>query len=1520
LAFCGKQRQALLTTVFEMDQRRFQMPTPKVPYRRWIIAVLVTVLLTPAYPATPSLAYYTTGWHSPSANAATSGGDGDGFETNPDNAYSDSFGFAANLSNGTEGDLTDRHIYYNYGFDIPSGSTIQGIQVRLDWHLNSLLGDNSMGVSLSWDGGTNWTTTKTDTEETIGTDHTAYLGGTSDTWGETWEADDFSDGNFRVRVECYSSEADVRNFYLDWVPVEVAYTEPPPPALSINNVTVTEGNTGTKPAVFSVTLSAASSLTVTVDYATANNTAMAGSDYIEASGTVTFTPGITSQPITVTVQGDIVDEINETYFVNLSNPTNATFADNQGLGTITDDDAPSLSCTTPVTTLTAIADTWIESAYPYNNHGGDSYLKTMPDPFSSPTERALVRFNLSSIPANSIVRCAELRVYEVDTNAAQTFYVHQASKNWNESEATWYIWRSGTGGAWDNIGGDYNPTAVGNFDADTTGYRSTRIDTLAQFWVYIPTSNYGVLLRSTTTGDTGEVKFQGLGGANEPKLLVDYLPTLTISGATVSEGGESETANAVFTVTLAAAHSLTVTVDYATADDTATGGSDYITASGTVTFTPGVTSQPITVTVQGDTLDELDETYFVNLSNPTNATIGSDGHGEGTITDDDAPPTVAFTAAGQSGAENTGTMTVTAQLDAKSGLDVTLPFIVGGTATSGGDQDYTITDSPMVIPAGSLTTTITITVNDDSLNENPETVVVTLGAPDNATPGTTTVHTATITDNDPEPTVDFSSDSYSVDEGDVTAAITVTLSAVSGRDVTVDYETTDGTATQPDDYTAASGTVTFTAGITTQIFTVDINDDVVYEGPETITLTLSSPVGATLDGNNPATLTIVDYPPALSINDVTVAEGNSGTVDAVFTVTLGSASSLLVTVDYATADNTATAGSDYIAASGTLTFESGVTNQTINVTVQGDTLDEFDETYFVNLSNATNVPIADGQGLGTIADDDGVSTSCATPVITLTATADTWIEKQYPNNNHGDDINLKTKPHTNQTERALIQFDLSSIPAYSAVTCAELRVSEVSTQTAQTIYVHQVTNSWNESEATWNYRTLALPWTATGGDYNSTPEWSFAADATGYRSSKVTALAQYWVNNPTYNSGVLLRSTPDNDTGQVQFESLDGSNPPQLLVDYRPALSISDVTVTEGHSGAVNAVFTVSLSFADVLTVTVDYATADDTASAGSDYIFASGTLTFTPGITNQTVTVAVQGDALDEFDETYFVNLSHPTHATIADGQGLGTITDDDPTPTLGFSSGSYSVGEGAGGATITVTLSAASGRIVTVDYATTSGGTATADQDYKPLNDTLAFVPGETSQTFAVPIINDSTDEPDETVNLSLSAVVNANVTLTNTILTIVDDDESEPLQSVYLPLILKGGGGPQCGPDNYEPNDSCAQAYGPLASDQIYESWISNCDLDTYKKSDYFYVVISTLNTINISLTNIPSGTDYDLYLYRNPEDDPDHWAARSIRTGSWETISYDPPATGRYYIRVYSYSGSSTSPYSLQVTYD
>ena len=151
--------------------------------------------------------------------------------------------------------------------------------------------------------------------------------------------------------------------------------------------------------------------------------------------------------------------------------------------------------------------------------------------------------------------------------------------------------------------------------------------------------------------------------------------------------------------------------------------------------------------------------------------------------------------------------------------------------------------------------------------------------------------------------------------------------------------------------------------------------------------------------------------------------------------------------------------------------------------------------------------------------------------------------------------------------------------------------------------------------------------------------------------------------------------------------------------DPLPTLSVNDVTVTEGDTGTVNAVFTVTLAQASGLGVSVDYATANNTAIAPADYTAASGTLTFAAGETTKTVTVLVNGDTLDEANETFFVNLSNPSNATIADGQGVGTITDDDAPSTLTINDVSVIEGDtGTTVATFTVSLSPVSVRFVLV------------------------------------------------------------------------------------------------------------------------------------------------------------------------------------------------------------------------------
>lgn len=174
-----------------------------------------------------TLASSDTGWLGPSANAADSGGDGNGFEVNPANAYADDGVFAVDNNSGTNTNTSctnsrkDKHRYYDYNISIPGGMAIAGLEVRLDAKVDSASNAPKMCVQLSWDGGASWTTAKS--TPTLTTSEATYiLGGAADTWGRAWAVSDVSNTNFRVRIIDVASST-ARDFSLDWIAVRVTY-------------------------------------------------------------------------------------------------------------------------------------------------------------------------------------------------------------------------------------------------------------------------------------------------------------------------------------------------------------------------------------------------------------------------------------------------------------------------------------------------------------------------------------------------------------------------------------------------------------------------------------------------------------------------------------------------------------------------------------------------------------------------------------------------------------------------------------------------------------------------------------------------------------------------------------------------------------------------------------------------------------------------------------------------------------------------------------------------------------------------------------------------------------------------------------------------------------------------------------------------------------------------------------------------------------------------------------------------
>ncbi|HYY58361.1 MAG TPA: Calx-beta domain-containing protein [Pyrinomonadaceae bacterium] len=481
--------------------------------------------------------------------------------------------------------------------------------------------------------------------------------------------------------------------------------------------------------------------------------------------------------------------------------------------------------------------------------------------------------------------------------------------------------------------------------------------------------------RALSTAEVQTIFNQGGGGK-----CSQAPPEINIADVAGKTEGNTGTSNAVFSVTLSKASTQTVKVDFQTQPGTAQPGADYQQTSGTVEFTPGQTAKSITIPVVGDTEDEQNETFFVELSNPVGAGL-PDAHAQATITDDDAAPGLKIDSVTVTEPDvDTIAASFTVTLSARTWQTVKVNYATAdGTAmavgTTSQPSDYTATSGTLTFAPGETAKTVAVIVKGDTRDEANESFKVLLSSPVNAsiTAGT---GTGTIADNDAAPSLRVSSPFVTEANTATVANFTVSLSAASGQTVKVNYATANGTAVAPSDYAAkALTTLTFMPGQTTQTVSVTIAGDQLDEAAENFKLVLSSSTNATIAaGTGTCTITDDDPPPSITISNVTVTEPDSGAVAATFLVKLSAASGQTVSVKYVTANGTswpATAGTDYTAvALTTLTFLPGQTAKSITIQVKGDLIKEKNETFFVNLSGALNATIADNQGLGTITNDD----------------------------------------------------------------------------------------------------------------------------------------------------------------------------------------------------------------------------------------------------------------------------------------------------------------------------------------------------------------------------------------------------------------------------------------------------------------------------------------------------------------------------------------------------------------------
>ncbi len=494
------------------------------------------------------------------------------------------------------------------------------------------------------------------------------------------------------------------------------------------------------------------------------------------------------------------------------------------------------------------------------------------------------------------------------------------------------------------------------------------------------------------------------GRLNAYKLLQKLAEGATVNVAVGDAGvteGDSGNTTLNFTVTLSKASTNPITVDWSTAPADATSPADFTAASGTLSFAPGQLTGTISVYVAGDLLDEADETFVVNLANPSSNAAITDGQATGTILDNDPLPTLSFAdAAIVEGHAGTKTLNVRGMLSAPSGRQVLVGFGTSETgaansATSG--VDFVAKSGTLTFAPGATFVDAAIDINGDRKNEPAESFWVVLANGVNASLAKATA-VITITDDDPIPTVRIGN--TSIPEGGVgtrNLPFTVTLSNPLDVETRVDYATAaapasaGAPATPNVDYVPASGTLVIPAGSTSGIVNVVVNSDYTIEPNEYLSLVLSNPVNGVIPGATASALGVIsndDRIPTITVANTSIVEGNSGTANNVrFTFFLSNPLDQPVRVDFATADATsgdlATANTDYIPLSGTLEIPAGQSLGYVRVSVVGDLSIEPNEVFRLLLSNPVNGVLGTTAPTGTITNDDRIPTLTVADVSVL---------------------------------------------------------------------------------------------------------------------------------------------------------------------------------------------------------------------------------------------------------------------------------------------------------------------------------------------------------------------------------------------------------------------------------------------------------------------------------------------------------------------------------------------------------
>ncbi|WP_420635077.1 Calx-beta domain-containing protein [Candidatus Palauibacter sp.] len=906
-------------------------------------------------------------------------------------------------------------------------------------------------------------------------------------------------------------------------------------------------------------------------------------------------------------------------------------------------------------------------------------------------------------------------------------------------------------------------------------------------------------------------------------IVDDDQPTVGFASESVDQFIVEASGEIKFKVVLSATSTVPITVDWATEAGSAEADVDYTEASGTLTFAPGDMEKTITVAIIDDDLLEGQDKFTVRLSGTDDAlvTLGTSSVEARIIDRDMATISVAEETTVD---EDAGTVTLTLTASAMAVDAMRFDYRTeDGTAEAG--ADYTAANGRVTIPAGETERTITITVLDDTADEDREDFKVRLvdAAGDDRDRRLilpTAPASVLIEDDDPEPTLSVA-DAEATEGSPV--VFTVALSAASGKTVTVAVATsveTGDTATSGTDFTAKTETLTFAVGENEKTVTVATAGDELAEGNETFTLTLSNPTNATIpDATAKGT---IENLPTLSIANASANEGSSIS----FPLTLSAAAGGLVAVNCVASfgsGNTAVAA-DLSNTAAAASIRPGEVAGSCSFNSVQDNTDEEDEIFTVTLTSvSTNAQLAaDPTAKGTITDDDptptvtvaGAEATEGRPVVftvTLSAVSGRDVEVGYATSVATDDTAVSGTDFTAKTETLTFAAGETS----KTVTVATAGDELAEGNETFTLTLSSPTNA-EISDATAKGTIVDDDQPTVGFASESVDQ--FIVEASGEIKFKVVLSATStvpitvdWATEAgsaeadvdyTEASGTLTFAPGDMEKtitvaiidddlleGQDKFTvrlsgtddalvTLGTSSVEARIIDRDMAtISVAEETTVDEDAGTVTLTLTASAMAVDAMRF--DYRTEDGTAEAGADYTAANGRVTIPAGETERTITITVLDDTADEDREDFKVRLvdaagdDRDRRLILPTAPASVLIEDDDPEPTLSVADAEATEGSPV---VFTVALSAASGKTVTVAVATSveTGDTATSGTDFTAKTETLTFDAGQEEKTITVQTTEDTANEENETFTVTLSNPTNATIPDATAKGTIEDDDE--------------------------------------------------------------------------------------------------------------------------------------------------